>query len=420
MKLMAYTQEEFNEQISDLYQHLYDLVYLRTHPLTDVLVDAPDIRRKDKAWLLHELLLDVIEELDPGPEAPAFSREWRRHRLMVGRYKNGMEPAEVWQEIAVSRRQYYREHRAALNAIAKILWQRYMIEPDELEESAPVSPPVEDAPPTHEELLRREVARAAYVDDYTRIDEVIEGVVTLLASRMAEQQLTLERAYPETLPDVAVERGLLRQLLLGLLGYLVDRVEQTTVQVRLHHDEATLRLTLRVDPAAIAPTDQEEAVQERLAACEELAALSRAHIVPHYAEKMVAGFDILLPTDPLRPILVVDDNEDVLELLRRFLTTHRYRVITARSAGAALDLAIGLQPDVITLDLMMPEQDGWDLLQTLRNRPETQHIPIVVCSVLKQKDLALSLGATTFLKKPVTEQALLRTLHALKAAPPSK
>jgi CheY-like chemotaxis protein len=65
---------------------------------------------------------------------------------------------------------------------------------------------------------------------------------------------------------------------------------------------------------------------------------------------------------------------------------------------------------------MLPGQDGWDLLQILLNRPETNHIPLIICTVLKQKELALSLGATAFLEKPVTEQALFSTLEALGEA----
>jgi CheY-like chemotaxis protein len=73
-----------------------------------------------------------------------------------------------------------------------------------------------------------------------------------------------------------------------------------------------------------------------------------------------------------------------------------------------------LRPDIIVLDLMMPEQDGWDLLQLLSNQPDTAHIPIMICSVLKQKQLALSLGAAAFLEKPFTEQALLEMLEKLR------
>jgi CheY-like chemotaxis protein len=96
------------------------------------------------------------------------------------------------------------------------------------------------------------------------------------------------------------------------------------------------------------------------------------------------------------------------------LGLHPYRVVTAQTGHEAIDLARQLHPDVITLDLMMPDQDGWDLLQVLLNQVDTQGIPIIVCSVLRQKDLALSLGATAFLEKPVTQQALLSALKVVE------
>ncbi len=125
------------------------------------------------------------------------------------------------------------------------------------------------------------------------------------------------------------------------------------------------------------------------------------------------GFDVQLPVAE-RTVLIVDDNRDVLELFSRYLSPHHYRVASAQTAAQALDLARRLQPHAITLDLMMPHQDGWDVLQMLLNQPDTCQIPILVCSVLQQKELALSLGATAFLEKPVTEPVLLATLRALE------
>ena len=124
---------EFVEQLSDAYDHLYDLVYLRTHPLADLLLPNLGLRRKEKAWRLHKILLDVINELDPGPQAPVFSREWRRHRLMILRYEDGLDPQSVANELAISRRHYYREHDVAIQAVARILWDRRTVhsaEPD--------------------------------------------------------------------------------------------------------------------------------------------------------------------------------------------------------------------------------------------------------------------------------------------------
>jgi CheY-like chemotaxis protein len=151
-----------------------------------------------------------------------------------------------------------------------------------------------------------------------------------------------------------------------------------------------------------------------LAVFDEMAQSSNINILTLHAGQAIVGFDVQLPTAE-RIVLVVDDNEDVLILIQRFLTPHHYRVFTAQTAQAALELARQTRPHAITLDLMMPDQDGWDLLQALLNQPETYNTPIVVCSVLKQqKELALSLGATAFLKKPITEEGLLAVIESLE------
>jgi CheY-like chemotaxis protein len=73
-----------------------------------------------------------------------------------------------------------------------------------------------------------------------------------------------------------------------------------------------------------------------------------------------------------------------------------------------------LQPEVIILDVMMPGIDGWELLQRLKTLRETQLIPVIICSVINDPELAFALGASQYVPKPVTREALLRALHALQ------
>ncbi|MDI7274602.1 MAG: response regulator [Anaerolineae bacterium] len=403
---------QFLERVEDAYEHFYDLVYLRTHPLVDLLVHDRSLSRKDRAWRLHHILLEAIDELDPGPQAPAFSHEWRRHRLMVLRYVDGLDPQSVADQLAVGRRHYYREQTAAMKVIAKVLWDRYVEQASQAAEAE--EPEREEAPLSRLELLRLEAARSAQGNRYTSLADVVQGVLSLWQERLKERRLEVQATLPDNLPQVSVQRNLLRQVLLGLLGYLVERTTEATIRLAAEAEEATLHLSLTSVPAsAVQPTSQAE-VQERLSAFDELAGLAHARVLPILAGKVVAGFDLQLPTGAQRTVLVVDDNEDVLELFQRYLAPHQYQVAMARTAGEALDLACRMKPHAITLDLMMPEQDGWDLLRQLLDRPDTRDVPVIVCSVLRQKEAALSLGATAFLPKPVTEEALLRVLEALE------
>src|SRR5258708_4344282 len=153
---MTYTVE-FAGQVADAYEHLYDLVYLGSHPLGKLITPGSLTRSRESAWKLHQTLLDAIQELNPGPQAPTFSREWRRHRLMVLRYVDGQTPEVVADQLAVSRRQYYRMHEAAIEALAGLLWNRVQAP---VTETVLASPGVgQHEPTTRLELIRLEAAQ---------------------------------------------------------------------------------------------------------------------------------------------------------------------------------------------------------------------------------------------------------------------
>ncbi len=407
------TRAEFARQVADAYRSLYDLVDLRNHPLADLLAPGPSPDPKEKGWRLHRLLLEAIDELRPGPRAPVFSHEWRRHRLMVLRYGDGIEAQAVATKLGVSRRHYYREHEAALEAISGILWQRHMAgEEKRTVEDEGAAEPLPEA--SRLELLRLEAARMAQSDRFAPVGGVLEGALSLLQEKLRQHNLDVRVSLPSSLPEVALDRGLLRQMLVAMLGYLIERAQNAELAVATQSESEALRITLAVEPpTALHPTPAFEA-QERIAALGDLAALGGAHALPLWAAGGLAGFALHLPLMPQRIVLVVDDNADVLELVRRYLRMHGFRVATAQTAREALELACRLQPLAITVDLMMPGEDGWDLLQQLLNRPETAQIPIVVCSVLRAKELALSMGAAAFLEKPITEQGLLAVLERLQ------
>ncbi len=105
-------------------------------------------------------------------------------------------------------------------------------------------------------------------------------------------------------------------------------------------------------------------------------------------------------------ILVVDDEMDARELLVRTLESEGYRVETARSGSEALEGARRLRPDLITLDVMMPGMDGWSTLRRLKEDPELEPIPIVMLSIVADRELSLSLGAVEAMPKPIDRKRL--------------
>lgn len=109
-------------------------------------------------------------------------------------------------------------------------------------------------------------------------------------------------------------------------------------------------------------------------------------------------------------VLVVDDEESARELLARQFAAEGYRVLTAAGGEAGLRLARQHGPELITLDVLMPDLDGWSVLEALKRSPETSDIPVVMCTVVDDRRRGFRLGATDYLTKPVDRAALSRTL----------
>lgn len=411
--------EAFVEHLADAYERLYDLVYLRNHPLIDVLVPDVALTRKQRAWELHDILTEAIEDLHPHPDASAVSRERRRYELMVLRYRDGETVEAVADRLAISVRHYYRERDAALQAIADLLWERHyeaLAAPhDHPTGSQEIPTTSEDvAPADRLSLLRRETARMTPEDATVDLENIIEGVLKILSDVLDKERIQIDKDLPALTPVLSIDGNLLRQLLLSELGYLAAYAQNATLAITADVERTTLSLSVTVIPAEAVDPVSPDRYQDRLAALQEMAVVSGSQIDYLRSDKgTVTGFITRILARAEHRVLVVDDNEDILELFVRYLSPHHYRVITARTAEEALLKARKFQPQAITLDLMMPEQDGWSLMSVLRHQPETQDVPIIVCSVLKQKDLAMMLGAAAFLEKPVSERTLLLTVESI-------
>jgi signal transduction histidine kinase/CheY-like chemotaxis protein len=122
---------------------------------------------------------------------------------------------------------------------------------------------------------------------------------------------------------------------------------------------------------------------------------------------------------PERPmILVVDDEAEALEILNNYLSPAGYAVVNAHGGQQALQLARQLRPDLITLDILMPDLDGWQVLERLRSDPATNDIPVVTVSIIDQEPRALQMGVAEHIAKPVDRAALLRAVSKAVATKP--
>jgi len=120
--------------------------------------------------------------------------------------------------------------------------------------------------------------------------------------------------------------------------------------------------------------------------------------------------DDVRQAEPGSTVLVIDDDAEAAEIIRRFLEKDGFNVVTALSGEEGLRLAHQLQPAAITLDVMMPDMDGWSVLRALKVDPLLHNIPVVMLTMVDDKSRGYSLGATAYLTKPVDRDQLHHAL----------
>ncbi len=119
-------------------------------------------------------------------------------------------------------------------------------------------------------------------------------------------------------------------------------------------------------------------------------------------------------------ILVIDDDQDVRQLIKTRLLELGYHVIEAADGRDGINLARKCNPFAVTLDILMPECDGWEVLRELKASPDTAAIPVIIVSITADRTTGMALGAADYLTKPVTRQVLLRALADLAGRQPVK
>ncbi|MBL51975.1 MAG: hypothetical protein CMG57_08475 [Candidatus Marinimicrobia bacterium] len=115
-------------------------------------------------------------------------------------------------------------------------------------------------------------------------------------------------------------------------------------------------------------------------------------------------------TDSNYTILVIDDDANAQDMMKKFLEKQDYLIIQARNGDEGLQLAAKHKPDLITLDVMMPEMDGWEVLAALQANDVTKNIPVIMLTMADEPDIGYSLGATDYLTKPVDWERLSEIL----------
>jgi adenylate cyclase len=275
---------------------------------------------------------------------------------------------------------------------------------------------------------------------------------------MVRERVELAKSVERGLPELATDPDKLRQILLNLLGNAVKFTESGTITVRVRHQSGQIVLEV-ADTGCGIPADALDLVFEEFRQVD--SSSTRQHggtglglsITRHLA-RLIGGditlastvavgstFSVTFPVrygpprvapspvaeagaEPAnaarnRCVLAIDDDPDTIYLLRENLAEAGYEVIVASDGEHGLHKAREHRPGAIVLDILMPQRDGWQVLHELKADPMTRDIPIIVLSIVDQKDLGFRLGASDYLLKPPDRDALVAALRRV-AAPPCR
>ena len=405
------TRDEFLKHLRDALSNLYDAQRLRQNPLAQVFGVA---NRFDTYLSLRRTLTEAIESLKPPPAEPPQSRAWRIYNALFSCYVQQLGQQVVADQLAISTRQLRREQSTALEVLADRLWLELNLE-SRMQEEAPERA-AEERPRAGNGALsptaREELAwlQESPVDRTSDAGKTLVEVEELARPLAAHHEVDLGISVTEPLPRLVVHPVALTQALLNLLSVALPHSPGGEVRVRARPHRWEVEITVEGhSPREASPLSSDDRVS--LSMARQLAEISggRLELQEQEGTKAFRG-RLYFPALEQLPVLVIDDNADTLQLLQRYTSSTRYRLIATQNPEEALQLAAEHGPQLIVLDVMMPQVDGWRVLAQLRQHPQTRDLPIIVCTILAQEALALSLGANRLLRKPLSRQAFLAAL----------
>jgi CheY-like chemotaxis protein/transcriptional regulator with XRE-family HTH domain len=388
-------------------KHLYDPVVLPQSPLIPLL-GLSDVT--EPVSQLRQTLVRAIRSLQPEAGIPADTQVWRVYEILLYRYVQRLSQLEVADQLGVSIRHLGRLERQALQVLAERLRQHLRIPAGDV---AACAGRAEQSSLISNELPWLAEAGAGEV---VHLEPILSSVLELVQPMARQHGVTLDLSiFPDLLP-LAVHPVALRQILLSLLGAAIRQAPGQRVLIAARTLEWEVEVQVRAPRAGEARTvESDEAIAASLEMAARLAATCGGGVTTG-ADGQAPVVTATLPASEQTPVLVIDDNVNTLRLLQRYSSSTRYRVIPAATLPEGLALARETTPCVIVLDVMMPEVDGWEVLGRLRQHPLTGHIPVVVCTILAEEELALSLGASGFVRKPVSREAFLDALDRVYLA----
>jgi CheY-like chemotaxis protein len=259
-----------------------------------------------------------------------------------------------------------------------------------------------------------------------------------------DKKIALKRDLPADLPLVRADAMRIRQVLINFLSNAAKFTEEGEIIVKANLEESTkgqmVMVSVEDTGPGIALEDQTKLFQPfsqvdasltrkvggsglGLSICQHLIQMHGGQIGVHSSAGQGSTFYFSVPIfeteskaygeNSDRVILAIDDDPQIISLYERYLQPKGFQVIGLNDPSKAKERVKQLKPFAITLDIMMPGYDGWQVLTDLKSTTETRDIPVVICSIVEDEEKGFSLGAADYLVKPILEEDLLGALDRL-------
>jgi CheY-like chemotaxis protein len=394
--------KEFEHCLSEALTHLYDPTYQPPELIWQVTGCKPQQGVKE----VQAALIRAIEDLRPAPDVPKTARIRRLYELLACRYVQELTQAETAFQLGITDRHVRREQQDAIGVLARHLYERERGQAPAAGESHPLAETEEAAAPlawrtqVKQELLSLQQSTPDAVAD---VGQTVNGIVKVGQALTEKRGIVLNVGAIRPNLAVVIHPSALRQVLITAIDKLAQHMSAGEITLEVEQAEEHVKITVAGCPVLADSPPHSDLIEEIMAT---QGGLFEIRLTDH---RLV--FEVrLLPTDKEVTVLVVDDNLDLVNFYRNYTTDTRYHIVHLSEGKHLFETVADLRPDIIVLDVMLPDVDGWELLTYLHEHPDTRAIPVIVCSVVKREELASALGAALYLPKPVRRQQFIQAL----------
>lgn len=396
--------EEFERDLRDALTRLYDPAY---EP-TQFLWAATGCDPQHGPEQVQAAIIQAIGELEPGPSVPTGARIRRLYEVLRCRYLQKLTQEETARRLAITPRHLRREQQQAVRTLAQHLWKWVQTErpTPEGREGAALEPEsdlgAERADWQSQVKLEVASLQRSAPGSVADVSIVIHRVCELAQALASKHGVTMKLgSLPPTL-TATIHPSALDQVLLSALTGLVREMSGGEISFCARREGGFIIVDMACAPSTLTGLPNDYLVRELLRA--------EGGSMEFARDGDGIVLRVTLPALRIAKVLVVDDNADLVHFYRRYTTNTRYEIIHLTGGERVLDEIEASSPDIIVLDVMLPDIDGWELLTHIREHPKGRSIPVIVCSVVREEELAQSLGAASYVAKPVRRQQFLEAL----------